>query len=511
MIKTENILMYLRKSRADSESETIEEVLQKHERILQDFAIQKYGNKIAEDHIFREVCSGETIEDRPEIKKVMKLIESSNIKGILVVEPQRLTRGDMLDCGTVVHAFRYSYTLIITPMHTYNLEDEYDRKFFEMELSRGNDYLEYTKRILKRGKEQAVKEGWYIGNKTPYGWQKHMIGKGHSLKPHPDESKALLLAKNLRLKEKMGWQKIADKLEDLGYYPRNAEHWNPQTLKRIVLNPHNAGYIIWNNRKTIKVYENGKVIKKRPLNHDGTLLYKGKHDALFTQEEYDELCKLDCLGMRVKDTLELRNPLATLLYCKKCGRAMTYRTYVRDGKERCEPRLLCNNQRYCHTKSSTFTLVFESVIKSLEYIIDDFQFKLENDDTSHLEIYRDAINRLEKDLLKLEEKQEELYSLLEDKIYTREVFAERNEKLALDRKSLQSKLKKMQEEILEPIDYKEKIITFRNVIEALQDPTISAKSKNDLLKSIIKRIDYERINDHSTKNISKPKLHIFLK
>ena len=44
-------LMYLRKSRADGEHETVEEVLSKHYKILQEYANVKLGHPIPEKYI----------------------------------------------------------------------------------------------------------------------------------------------------------------------------------------------------------------------------------------------------------------------------------------------------------------------------------------------------------------------------------------------------------------------------------------------------------------------------
>ena len=40
--------------------------------------------------------------------------------------------------------------MIITPIKTYNLHDEYDRDIFERELKRGNEFLEYQKDLIPR-------------------------------------------------------------------------------------------------------------------------------------------------------------------------------------------------------------------------------------------------------------------------------------------------------------------------------------------------------------------------
>lgn len=62
-------------------------MLSKHEQILQEFSMNQFGDKVPEDHIYREVVSGDSIEDRVEIKKVLRAIESVDIEAILVVEP----------------------------------------------------------------------------------------------------------------------------------------------------------------------------------------------------------------------------------------------------------------------------------------------------------------------------------------------------------------------------------------------------------------------------------------
>lgn len=64
-ISINEIIMYLRKSRSDDPYMTVEEVLARHERQLQDYALSSFGSIIPEERIFREVVSGETIADRP--------------------------------------------------------------------------------------------------------------------------------------------------------------------------------------------------------------------------------------------------------------------------------------------------------------------------------------------------------------------------------------------------------------------------------------------------------------
>ena len=133
-LNVDEIIVYLRKSRSDSPEMSVEDVLKKHEEMIQDYANTHFGSPIPEKNIYREVVSGETIDSRPQVKIVLQKIESPQIKAVLIVEPQRLSRGDLEDCGRLINILRYTNTMVLTLTHSFNLQEEYERKFFEMEI-----------------------------------------------------------------------------------------------------------------------------------------------------------------------------------------------------------------------------------------------------------------------------------------------------------------------------------------------------------------------------------------
>lgn len=493
----DNYIMYLRKSRADDQNETVEEVLAKHETILQNFSISKFGERIPDKNIFREVVSGETIDDRPMIKKVLKMIENDDILGVLVVEPQRLTRGDMIDCGTIINAFKYSSTLIITPTKTFDLSFSsnginYDEKILKMELSNGSEYLDYTKMIMNRGRLLSIEKGNYISSVPPYGYDKTIINKNHTLKINDTESQAVKLIFDMYA-EGNGYLKIAAKLNELGYKPRKAKTWSASVIKDILGNETYTGKVIWNYRKEIKVLKDGKMERVRPR-HKDYIIRDGKHPAIISEELYDKVQKRMGNNPRVKKDRKMINQLSGLLFCKKCGKAIIYRIYKKDGVVKSSPRYLCSNQTNCHVKSSLADELIENLITSLEMIIIDFNFKLNNNNQTYIDIYEKRIIELKKQLEKLDDKQNELYDLLENKIYTRDVFLKRNDKLSLERENAQIELKKALENAPNRINYEERIILFKDVVKQLKDNDVSAETKNYLLKEIIKRIDYDIID-----------------
>ena len=493
----DEILAYLRKSRSDDALLTVEEVLQKHETILDEWAERNIGGKIAEENKFREVVSGETIDDRPEMKELLKQIESPRIKAVLVVEVQRLSRGDLEDAGRLIKLLRYTNTLVITPQKTYDLRDDYDRDFFERELKRGNEFLEYQKKIMNRGRLLSVSQGNYIGNVAPYGYEKIWIKEGKKkcpiLKEKPDEADAVRMIFDMYVNKDMGRTNICYALDGMGIKPPRGEFWSPATLKDMLANVHYIGKVKWNWRKTITIVEDGEIKQTRPKSQMGEfLIYEGKHEAIISEELFAAAQEKQGRNHRAKAKTKIRNPLAGLLWCK-CGRAMSLRTYKYHNGA---PRLLCDGQVYCKTGSCMFDEMIDRVEGILEQCIEDFEIRLKNDEGDSLKLHARLIKNLEKRLNDLQAKELSQWEAQSDpdpsQRMPQEIFKQLNEKLLKEKDEVQQALCKAKDTMPHPIDYAEKAARFKEALAALKNPDASAAKKNKLLKACIDRIEYSR-------------------
>lgn len=482
-------LIYLRKSRADGEHESVEEVLAKHHRILQDYAVSKLGGAIPEEYIYREVVSGETIQDRPEMKKILDRIQTEDITGVLVVDPQRLSRGDLSDCGTIIRAFRYTDTLIITPPKTYDLAEKFDRKFFEMELMRGNDYLEYIKEIMNRGRLASVNEGNFIGSVPPFGYDKIKVGKSYTLTPNA-EADTVRLMFELWTKEGLGTTTIANRLNTLHIRPRKSELWSSASVRDMLRNPVYIGKIRWNWRKTIKKYEDGELISSRPKSKkEDWILVDGKHEPIISEETFNaSLAKFGAVP-KVKAASGLCNPFAGILRCS-CGRPMIYQPQRASA-----PRLHCAYQMRCGNRSATYAEVEEEVIKALRSLAADLKEMLNGNSAETPKAHKAITVNLQKELNALETQQDRLYEFLEQGIYTSEVFVKRNAALAQRRKELQEAIEEAKAMEITDIDYQQRYIALQEAVKVLEDEAASAEEKNRLLRAAVKAITYHRETD----------------
>ena len=489
----EEILEYLRKSRTDDPTLDVAEVLARHETILDEWAEKHFGGKVPEENKHREIVSGETIDSRPELLDILKRIESPKIKAILIVEVQRLGRPDLEDIGRLSKLFRYTNTLIITPTKTFDLRNEYDREAFERELMRGNEYLEYTKKIMNRGRLLSVQQGNFIGTKAPYGYDKDTIMEGkrkcHTLKINEAEADVVRMIFDMYVNKDMGRVNIAHRLNDLKIPTRKGGLWAQDTIKTILENDHYIGKVRWNWRKTITIIEDGEVRKVRPKNEIGEyLVYDGKHTAIIDEELFRAAREKQGRNHRAKPKTKVRNPLAGLLFCQ-CGRAMSLRTYEYNGAP---PRLLCDNQAYCKTTSCLYSEILERVCDVLSKCINDFEIRIQNDDKTSQTLHENLIKRLKAKKEELDKKELSQWEKYSEEGMPKEIFEKLNEKVLKEKDEVVQALRKAYESMPEPEDYEEKLLRFQTALNALDDPNVPADKKNKLLKACIERIDYKR-------------------
>ena len=477
-------LMYLRKSRADNPDESVEEVLAKHEKLLQDYFMREIGRHIPEDCIYREVVSGgEDISDREEMRKVLAKIEDPNVDGVACADPQRLSRGSLTDCDLLMDTFRYSRTLVITPVMIYDLSNKMERRFFQDELMRGRDYLEYVKEVLYRGRYQSAARGCVVGQ-APYGYSKIKIGKDQTMEPNKDADVVRMIF-NWYAKEYKTPGQISDILNQMSIPPSKGKDWTREAVLVLLKNVQYDGKVIFGRRKQTVVFENGKKVTKRLKQRpEDVLIVEGKHPAIVDHEVF-ELAQERIAGrayMAPRTGKELRNIFAGLLRCPVCDHVMVYR----------------NNHGYmtyyCHRYCSK-SIKYEDLVSTVKTVLmvehlPELEAKLNSGEGESSMIQKQLIDRLEKQMAEFKAQESKQYDLLETGIYSNEVFLERNtalrEKITLCFKQLEEAKKNQPR----AINYEEKVISLKGAIAAIDDDSVSNEEKNRLLKAIIDKIEY---------------------
>lgn len=491
----EEILYYLRKSQSDDPLLTVEEVLAKHEKMLDDWVQRNLPGlgAVPEENRIREIVSGETIESRDGMKDLLHRIESPKRKAVLCVEPQRLSRGSLKDIGHLVELLRYSNTIVITMQYTYDLRDDRDRDLFERELMRGNEYLEYYKRIQQNGRLASVRAGNFLGQKAPYGFKKITIKEGKqtcpTLEPHPDQAPVVKMIFEM-YRDGMGMVRISDRLNELHIPSPTRKKWVRESIPSILGNVHYIGKVRWNYRKNVRTVEDGVVVLKRPRAED-FLVYEGKHPAIIEQELWDAVQAIRGKIPRNKKDTNGFNPLAGVMFCE-CGRAVSARPFKNKGVEFCEPRFTCSQQRYCGNASARMSDVMVEVKRVLQESIEDFEVRIEKGTDDSAQIHAQLVGRLEKRLHELRELEVKQWDEKTKGGMPEHVFERLNSQTLEELHEVEEALCTARNSVPEPINLQEKVTHFYAALDALDDPDVPVCEKNKLIKACIERITYSR-------------------
>ncbi|SFT03900.1 Site-specific DNA recombinase [Marininema halotolerans] len=489
----DKICIYLRKSRADMEAEARGEgeTLAKHKKALLDVA-KKQNLNIT--RIRQEIVSGESLIHRPEMMELLNEVESGLYDGVLVMDMDRLGRGNMQEQGIILETFQRAKTKIITPRKTYDLNDEWDEEYSEFEAFMARKELKIITRRLQGGRIRSVEEGNYIATRPPYGYLITNDEKGRYLMPHPDQAPVVKMIFDLYNEPLSGAGKIAKELNRLGYLSYTGKRWHGSSVLSILKNAVYVGRIQW-KKKSYKKLPVGREAKARPT--DEWIDVEGKHEPLISKNIWDSTQNKLKGKYHIPYQLNgITNPLAGLVRCEMCNKTMVYRSYTKQ-----QAHLICSNT-YCKNKSTRFTFVEERLLTAIEQWVENIKLswneKEFGDETSasiKIESHQNTIKNLKQELSTLEEQKGKLHDFLERGIYNEETYLERSSNLANRisevSKSLEENKRVIEYEKKREEAYSKKIPKVKSVLEQyplLNDP----KKKNTLLKGVLSHATYRK-------------------
>lgn len=471
------VAIYLRKSREELD-ESREETLARHERILLDYCA---SNNLIVANIYREVVSGESIANRPQMQQLLDDVLNNKYDGIVVVEIERLSRGNQIDQAEILEIFKKSNTKIYTLNKIYDLSDdnEFDEDFFEFGLFMSRREYKVIKRRLIRGKKQAQKEGYFIGSQTPFGYSKKRQNKGFVLIAD-DNAKVVQTIFNKYVYDNYTLADLRHYLNNNGIKPTGrTSEWENYRIKRMLANKVYIGYINYDTKDT-----------------DNTHL--GKHDPIIDDNTFwlaQE--KLKSASYKVKRGKELKNPLASLLKCGVCGKTM--QRFVRKGK----PAIYNCTRMGCSCIMSNVDAVEKKLIDELQEELKGFNYFLDNYG-EEIKSKKEILDK-EKDIIlyeinKKENMLERCCEMLEEGIYTKEKYLTRVNVLEKDLKALKLNLNDLNNKLFD--DDNERVTRAIPILENVLKEywNLSTDGKNAILKSIIDKIEYTKTERNANSN-----------
>lgn len=500
----EQYCIYLRKSRADDEAEQRGEgeTLARHEKALLSLA---NSQRLTIGEIYREIVSGETLAARPVMQQLLADVEKGTWQGVIVMEVERLARGNTLDQGIVANAFKYSSTLIVTPTKTYDPNNEFDEEYFEFGLFMSRREYKTINRRMQQGRKSSVSEGKYCGSIPPFGYERKKLEgeKGYTLAIVPEEAEIVKMMYELYAYgdksedgtyRPVGRNTIARHLNKMGIKNRKGGAWATSSVTRMLQNPVYMGKLTWDYRKTIKRTENGKVIPYRPIN-ENPLIYDGLHESIVSEELWhtvEDKIKNNRPSV-MPDFGTMKNPVAGVVRCAFCGNAMQRRPYEKTG----QPASLICLTHGCPNVSAPLYAVESRLIDSLERWVEEYKISLKNpknNSHSKKQVIESTVEALQKEITNLHSQLDNTFDLLEQGVYTTEIFTKRNQVIT-------QKISEKENQLHELMDKSELIRKQENQnttlipkIEYLLDVyyKLSPAEQNTLLREVVDHAEYKK-------------------
>jgi DNA invertase Pin-like site-specific DNA recombinase len=314
--------VYARKSQEDEgrQVQSIESQLTEVRRLA-----EREGLAIVE--VFAEARSAWEPDNRPEFERLLRLVESGEVEGVLAWHPDRLSRNET-DGAAVTRLLRKGALkdLRFASYHFFNSPEGI--MMLQIALSQSQYQNSKMAVDVRRGMDTKRKEGWFP-HVAPEGYFNELATRTIAADPvrFPLVRKAwdLLLSGHYTIGE------VIDQLNALGYRTRPRRRSGGRPLSRT------SGYKIFSNPFYTGVFR------------ERGYLYPGKHPAMLTQEEFERAQDL-IASRRRRPPVRREYPYSGLIRCARCGwGATTERQKGRHGRGD-YVYLHCSN-RNCHRGS----------------------------------------------------------------------------------------------------------------------------------------------------------------
>ena len=436
-----NVGIYIRLSREDDGKNLESESITNQKSLLLQYA--KENNLRLYDIYIDDGYTG-TNFDRPEFKRLINDIELKRVNMVITKDMSRLGR-DYIGTGELVEKYfpehNVRYIAVTDNIDTYLDSTNNDITPFKAIM---NDF--YAKDISKKVRSSLkakMKEGKFVGSRTPFGYDKDPNDKNH-LVINDEQARVVKRIYDMALNG-LTYYKIAfiltkEKVKSPAQYysfkwknnyDLNYGVWNSKTIYDILTNRIYTGDLVQHRRAKVN-YKVKRIVKNSIKDY---IVVENTHEPIIDKELFYEVGKLLPKNKGRNEKKE-NNLLDGLLYCGDCGHRISVTSRrKKDNKH----YTICNyyrtymKQHFCTTHSNNYDVLEQVIIEKLkmkckEYIdkekIKSNVLKNIKKDSNELEL-----NELKKEIDKLNDQLDEIYIDKLDKKISIEQFERVKKKL----------------------------------------------------------------------------------
>ncbi|MBO5138296.1 MAG: recombinase family protein [Bacilli bacterium] len=371
--KIYNVGLYIRLSREDDDKTLESESITNQKSLLLQYV--KENNLMVYDIYIDDGYSG-TNFDRPDFNRLLNDIESGKINMVITKDMSRLGR-DYIGTGNLIEKYfpehNVRYIAVTDNIDTFLDSSNNDIAPFKAIM---NDmYAKDISKKIKSSLKAKMKEGKWVGGRTPFGYDQDKENKNH-LVINTEQASVVKRIFDMCL-EGLSFFKIAKQLTNEGVktpvqyynfewknnYNLKYGEWHSKTIRDILTNRMYIGDMIQNRRSKVN-YKVKKVIKNSPNDY---IVVENTHEAIIDKDIFYEVQERipKNVGRNEKKEIHL---LDGLLYCGDCGNRISIQSR-RKRDNRCYT--ICNyyrtymKQKFCTTHSNNYDELEKKIINSL--------------------------------------------------------------------------------------------------------------------------------------------------
>ena len=374
--KSYKVGLYLRLSREDDDKIYESESITNQKNLLLQYVKE---NNLNICNIYIDDGYSGTNFNRPDFNKLLNDIELGKINMVITKDLSRLGR-DYIGTGNLIEKYfpehNVRYIAVTDNIDTFLDNSNNDITPFKAVM---NDmYAKDISKKIKSSLKAKMKEGKWVGSRTPFGYNQDLENKNH-LVVNIEQSIIVKKIFDMCL-EGLSFFKIAKQLTiegvktPAGYYSFEWKNhynlkygkWHSKTIRDILTNRMYIGDLVQNRRSKVN-YKVKKIIKNNPSDY---IIVENTHEPIIDKETFYEVQKRipKNVGRNEKKETHL---LDGLLYCGNCGHRISVAPR-RKKDNRCYT--ICNyyrtymKQKLCTTHSNNYDELEKVIINSLTSI-----------------------------------------------------------------------------------------------------------------------------------------------
>lgn len=455
-------------------------------KLLKDYA-KSHGYVVSK--IFYEVgISGRKADKRPEFQKMIGLAKSSDrpADAILVWKYSRFARNQE---ESIV------YKSLLKKKHNVDVisvsEPLVDGPFGSL-IERIIEWMDeyYSVRLsgeVTRGMKEKAERGGYQA-RPPLGYK--IVTHKEPPVIVPEEAEIVKLIFEKYANENLGIFEIARLLNMHNFKTSHGKEFERRSIEYILQNPTYCGMIRWN--RTIN--ESNEI---RPESE--WIVTDGEHPAIISKELFgkaQERYKREYRPRGARPVSTYKHWLSGVVKCPACGRTMTANTIRNNTRVYSHFRCYGYTKGKCMANNSISSIKLEpAVLESIKTVLDSSKItyrKIETktDDTVDLKtILEDQIKKIDVKLQRIKE-------AYMNGIDTMEEYKENKQAVQEEKQHLEKQLSEIKEEKSNSKDDDEDmLLRVKNVYDILSSDSVDATTKNDVLRSVVEKIIYEKDKD----------------